>query len=236
MFQLITFLQFRLADEDANDPAYVYIASLEHRPRQLSSIGSPKLAEWKKAAESYLTALRDPLIRHLAKVRTSPRYWENIDAERQRIYSYVEDLKSQLEQKGRLEHKYKQLEILAGKKQTELSENIVQWQEQYELLCDSARQLQGEVSCLFLLSSLLSFSSLCFQIEDDISKLYNGREVNIIGEIQAVLYNNWWDFYLSYLFISVLFIVELYTSLANIRITKYNYMPNGSQLFRIRFR
>lgn len=62
------------------------------------------------------------------------------------ISSYVEDLISQLEQKGRLEHKYKQLEILANKKQKELSEQIVQWQDQYELLCDSARQLQGEVS------------------------------------------------------------------------------------------
>ncbi|KAI6171141.1 hypothetical protein M3Y97_01066800 [Aphelenchoides bicaudatus] len=155
--ELLTFLQFRLADEEANDPAYVYIASLEKRPAELSSIGSTKLVEWKKQVEGYLAKLRDPLTRHLAKIRTSP--------------SYVEDLISQLEQKGRLEHKYKQLEILANKKQKELSEQIVQWNDQYELLCDSARQLQGE-------------------IEDDISKLYNGREVNLIGEIQSVLYDN----------------------------------------------
>jgi hypothetical protein len=60
---------------------------------------------------------------------------------------------------------------LASKKQKELSEQIVKWNDQLEILCDSARQLQGE-------------------IEDEISKLYNGREVNIIGEIQAVLYDN----------------------------------------------
>lgn len=58
----------------------------------------------------------------------------------------MEDLVGQLEQKGRLEHKYKQLEILAAKKQKELSEQIVTWNDQYEILCDSARQLQGQVS------------------------------------------------------------------------------------------
>lgn len=119
-------------------------------------MGQKKLEEWKLFIEKYIGKLRDPLTRHLAKIRTSP--------------SYVEDLIEQLEQKGRLEHKYRKLEILANKKQTELSEQIVTWSQQYEILCDSARQLQGE-------------------IEDEISKLYNGREVNIIGEIQAVLYD-----------------------------------------------
>ncbi|KAI6230808.1 CDK5RAP3-like protein [Aphelenchoides fujianensis] len=154
--ELLTFVTFRLADENANDPAQVYIASLEQRPREIAEGGERRLAEWKKTIEEFLAALRDPLTRHLAKIRTSP--------------SYVESLIEQLEQKRRLEHKYKQLEILAAKKQRDLSDEVVRNQEQQEILCDSARQLQGE-------------------IEDEISKLYKGREVNLIGEIAAVLYD-----------------------------------------------
>jgi len=40
--ELLTFLHFRLNDEDANDPAYVYIASFEKRPKEISLIGTKK--------------------------------------------------------------------------------------------------------------------------------------------------------------------------------------------------
>ncbi|KAI6212832.1 hypothetical protein M3Y94_00075700 [Aphelenchoides besseyi] len=154
--ELLTFIRFRIADENANDSAQVYIASLEKRPKEIASVTDKQLEEWKRTIEKYLTELQEPLTRHLAKIRTSP--------------SYVEDLIAQLEQKGRLERKYKQMEILAAKRQRDLSEEVVRSNERQEILCDSARQLQGE-------------------IEDEISKLYNNREVNLIGEIQAVLYD-----------------------------------------------
>lgn len=82
----------------------------------------------------------------------------------------MEELAAQLDAKSRAEGKYRYLQRLAREKQQQLTQEIARDSEQCELLLDAARQLQGHV-------------------EDSISALYKGREVNIVGEINAVLYD-----------------------------------------------
>ncbi|CAD5232338.1 unnamed protein product [Bursaphelenchus xylophilus] len=154
--QLLVFLQFRIQDELASDPAQVYISSLMSKPKEIESVTLEQLQKWKKSLEEFQKKLTDPLTRHLAKIRSSP--------------GYVEDLVNQLDQKKKHEGKYKQIERLSKEKQAELVEQISRDSETMESLCESARELQS-------------------QIEDAISELYKGREVNIVGEISAVLYD-----------------------------------------------
>ncbi|CAD5223688.1 unnamed protein product [Bursaphelenchus okinawaensis] len=154
--ELLVFLQFRIQDEDASDPAQVYIASLINKPNDIESVTVEQLIKWKTALEGFRKQVNDPLTRHLAKIRAAP--------------GYVDNLVNQLDQKRKQEGKYKQIERLSNEKQTELVEQIARDSEAVETLCDSARELQS-------------------QVEDAISELYKGREVNIVGEISAVLYD-----------------------------------------------
>jgi len=84
---------------------------------------------------------------------------------------FVNDVVSQLESRRQLEEKYTQLKNLMGIKR---EENILQAQNaqnSLDIIIDSAKHLQTE-------------------IEQDLSKKYNNREVYIMGEINSVLYGN----------------------------------------------
>uniref|UniRef100_A0A914CPB4 CDK5RAP3-like protein n=1 Tax=Acrobeloides nanus TaxID=290746 RepID=A0A914CPB4_9BILA len=81
---------------------------------------------------------------------------------------YVEELLNVLEQKKALEPKYKRMEKLMVEKRKEALEQTKKSQEYLDILIESLKTLQK-------------------QIEGEISKKYNNREVNIMGEINTIL-------------------------------------------------
>ncbi|KAH7697804.1 HSF-27 protein [Aphelenchoides avenae] len=83
---------------------------------------------------------------------------------------YVEELAAQLEQKRLLEQRYHRLEALMVEKQKAAVDEARKKQEYADMLADNARTLHA-------------------QVESEISSRYNNREVNIMGEISAVLYS-----------------------------------------------
>uniref|UniRef100_A0A915DWR3 CDK5 regulatory subunit-associated protein 3 n=1 Tax=Ditylenchus dipsaci TaxID=166011 RepID=A0A915DWR3_9BILA len=82
---------------------------------------------------------------------------------------FVEEMINELEHKRLIEHKYKRLVELMVEKQNGCAQQVLNSQELLDGIIDAAKTLQEN-------------------IESDISKRYNNREVYIMGEINAVLY------------------------------------------------
>jgi len=83
--------------------------------------------------------------------------------------AYVDELVGKISEKQRLHGKYLKFKVLSHERQEKLSREIQSAQEMLPSLIDAAKYLQEK-------------------IEMDISKRYNNREVYIMGEINAVLY------------------------------------------------
>uniref|UniRef100_A0A0R3S3K6 CDK5 regulatory subunit-associated protein 3 n=1 Tax=Elaeophora elaphi TaxID=1147741 RepID=A0A0R3S3K6_9BILA len=81
---------------------------------------------------------------------------------------YVEKLVESLEQKRSLEERYKKLRDLMIEKQSEMRVNMQKAHETLSGICETSKVLQKE-------------------IEEEISKMYKGRKVNIMGGINTVL-------------------------------------------------
>lgn len=84
---------------------------------------------------------------------------------------FVDDIVFQLKHKRQLEYKYEKLEQMANERQQQCAKEIIHTQELLDHLIEKAKALQEN-------------------LEEEISRRYNGREVYIMGEINAVLYGN----------------------------------------------
>uniref|UniRef100_A0A183CC37 CDK5 regulatory subunit associated protein 3 n=1 Tax=Globodera pallida TaxID=36090 RepID=A0A183CC37_GLOPA len=84
---------------------------------------------------------------------------------------FVDEIVDQLEQKRRLEAKYLRQEQLSTQRLTQCAAEIRSAQKLLDGVVEAAKGLQEE-------------------LEKDLSKRYNGREVYIMGEINAVLYGS----------------------------------------------
>uniref|UniRef100_A0A183CL08 CDK5 regulatory subunit-associated protein 3 n=1 Tax=Globodera pallida TaxID=36090 RepID=A0A183CL08_GLOPA len=84
---------------------------------------------------------------------------------------FVDEIVAQLEQKRRLEAKYLRQEQLSAQRLTQCAAEIRSAQKLLDGVVEAAKGLQEE-------------------LEKDLSKRYNGREVYIMGEINAVLYGS----------------------------------------------
>ncbi|KAL3985670.1 hypothetical protein ACH3XW_39565 [Acanthocheilonema viteae] len=81
---------------------------------------------------------------------------------------YVEKLMEILDQKRSLEERYRKMKDLMIEKQNEMQMSIVKAHETLDRICETSKILQK-------------------QIEEEISKMYKGRKVNIMGGINAAL-------------------------------------------------
>lgn len=81
-----------MLDEQAEDPAQVFIASLSQRSRKLEAVSVEQMARWEAGLRAFLGKVNDPLTRHLAKLRTSP--WSV------RLFVYQRPGRSQADQLG----------------------------------------------------------------------------------------------------------------------------------------
>ncbi|KAF7639716.1 hypothetical protein Mgra_00000637 [Meloidogyne graminicola] len=155
---LIAFLHFRIKDECATDGiAQIYLSGIEQEEiKQIQIIPLSELKCWLLALQNTFNELNDPQRLQLLRLRTSKK-------------SFVNEIYSKIEQKMRLELKYRQLQQLSKEKQKQCLETIQTLNIHLQEIIEAAKILQEN-------------------LEEDISRKYNGREVYIMGEINAVLY------------------------------------------------
>lgn len=126
------------------------IGRLRSRPSQSSNWRSGERLS--RSIEPNSKSLSLDILPRFAHVRR--KLCSTLNQQASECCSYVGDLIARLEQKARLEHKYKQFERLAAKKQLEAAETVERSKEQHELLCESTRSLQAEVGHLPLVTAI----------------------------------------------------------------------------------
>nr|CAD2140598.1 unnamed protein product [Meloidogyne enterolobii] len=157
---LTGFLHFRIKDECAIDGnAQIYLSGIAQKEinKLTELINLPELKCWLLNLQNIFNELGDTQRLQLLRLRTSK--------------NFVNEICSKIEQKMRLELKYRQLQQLSIEKQKQYFEESQKVNILLQEIIEAAKALQEN-------------------LEADISSKYNGREVYIMGEINAVLYGN----------------------------------------------
>ncbi|CAK5075779.1 unnamed protein product [Meloidogyne enterolobii] len=157
---LTGFLHFRIKDECAIDGnAQIYLSGIAQKEinKLTELINLPELKCWLLNLQNIFNELGNTQRLQLLRLRTSK--------------NFVNEICSKIEQKMRLELKYRQLQQLSVEKQKQYFEESQKVNILLQEIIEAAKALQEN-------------------LEADISSKYNGREVYIMGEINAVLYGN----------------------------------------------
>ncbi|KAL3114551.1 hypothetical protein niasHT_014358 [Heterodera trifolii] len=160
--QLASFVDFRLQDELAECGASIYLDGIAAAQKTTDDAETAKVGI-------------DELRGWLAQLRgTIAELSEPNKMQRLRIRTspqFVDEIVAHFEQKRRLEAKYEQQQQLCARRHTQCAEEIRTAQKLLDGVVEAAKRLQEE-------------------LEKDLSRRYNGREVYIMGEINAVLYGS----------------------------------------------
>ncbi|EJW87904.1 hypothetical protein WUBG_01183 [Wuchereria bancrofti] len=162
--ELEKFLVIRREDETIESVSDIYILGIEERPEALKKVTVEKIDKWSMHVSEIINKLIDTQKANLFRIRSSPQY--------------VEKLVETLEQKRSLEGRYEKMRDLMIEKQSEMRISMQKAHETLNGICEASKLLQKEASYSFFSNSL---------IEEEISKIYKGRKVNIMGGINVAL-------------------------------------------------
>ncbi|VDN23694.1 unnamed protein product [Cylicostephanus goldi] len=161
LFQLLAFLTMRKEDEERETSSDMFIRGFEKRPAEVGKVSLAQLGDWISKINSILSQLSDQQKIHLFRIRSSPQYVSLEGA-------FVEKLVEEIEAKRGLEGRYKKMAALMVEKQKEAQEQTAKAGQELQTVIASTKQLQKK-------------------LEEEISKKYDGRRVNIMGGITAAL-------------------------------------------------
>lgn len=164
LYELLAFLKMRLYELASNDKVHVISMSLLDG---FTDHDSKTVVTMIATVETVITSLTTSLIQQLYQIKHSPKY--------------VDILTNKLRQKMRAVEKLQSLQKVLKEKSVELKQEALNLRPTLDKQIAQTKTLQKHVSSLMILIRRIFFYRFLLQIEQDISKRYKNRVVNLMG-------------------------------------------------------